>query len=277
MRNRRVFLSLIAVAAVVAATGATAQGTTPPQSCTTTNLWSVTATGPTTGPCPGSPDTCTAIAYSIPGIGALQPSTDHVATLVHADVVPFALDPPASKFANACGAGDSVTGFGIYACHEQAVRLNAGQTKNDEFRIVAKGTWVATKTTLLVKKGKSIGSCTIVGLGPQPTPTVAPVTEVLTHAGCAVQFTLDGATGSVLSAALVPELSDKPLCEPNPPNRNDCCSLLIDDVQNLEITLGGQLLGTGKFGNGYVQSGDASCTTRIVGGRVYTFGSPCPQ
>ncbi len=272
----KAFLSCCLLAGVLLASAvAMAQGTAPDTSCTTTNGWSITAAGPTSGPCSaGSPDTCTTITYAIPGIGVLQPSADHVATLVHVDVVPFMLQPAASKFAPACGVGDTTTDFGIYACHEQPVRLNAGGTKNDQFSVTAQGTWLPIKTTVLVKKGKSIGSCELVGLGPQPTPVVAPVTEVLTHAGCAVQFTLDGVTGAVVSAALLP--GPKPSCGSGGPS-SSCCSLLVNDVGELQITLGNQTLGFANFGNGYVESGTASCTTKIVGGKVYTFGSPCPQ
>jgi hypothetical protein len=36
-------------------------------------------------------------------------------------------------------------------------------------------------------------------------------------------------------------------------------------------------VGVPKFGDGYVSSGTNSCMTRIIGGRVYSWGAPCPD
>ena len=55
----------------------------------------------------------------------------------------------------------------------------------------------------------------------------------------------------------------------------------MSSPQDLELTLkvGATAisLGEGQFGEGYVSSGTNSCTTRIIGGRVYTWGNPCPD
>jgi hypothetical protein len=51
---------------------------------------------------------------------------------------------------------------------------------------------------------------------------------------------------------------------------------MVNTVDKLKVTLDGVDLGSGQFGSGYVSSGSASCTTRIIGGRLYTWGSPCP-
>jgi hypothetical protein len=64
------------------------------------------------------------------------------------------------------------------------------------------------------------------------------------------------------------------------------CSLHQTSVENLKLEVsdpaicGGDpscTLGAGKFGEGYVHSGSNSCTTRIIGGRMYSWGSPCPE
>jgi hypothetical protein len=101
--------------------------------------------------------------------------------------------------------------------------------------------------------------------------------ETVNFKGCAVTFVYDVLTGSVLSAALDPAQSTKPAC-PAGVNNDQCCAFNGgEDVSHLELTLNGQPLGSGQFGEGYVSSGTNSCTTRVIGGRVYTWGSPCPQ
>jgi hypothetical protein len=50
-------------------------------------------------------------------------------------------------------------------------------------------------------------------------------------------------------------------------------------VTDLEVRLKddkGTTLGKGKFGDGYISTGGDSCTTRVIGGKVYTWGTPCP-
>jgi hypothetical protein len=89
-----------------------------------------------------------------------------------------------------------------------------------------------------------------------------------------VEFTLDKFGGNVLSAKLT-DASIQAGCQS--PDMAPDGTLNPKSVEGLQLTLDGDDLGTGKFGDGYIQSGEQSCTTRIVGGKVYTWGSPCPQ
>ena len=87
-----------------------------------------------------------------------------------------------------------------------------------------------------------------------------------------VEFICDAATGEVVSARLTPDSPERctsPFLEGK--------TLIPQPVTELELKLkDGRSLGKGKFGDGYISTGEESCTTRVVGGRVYTWGAPCP-
>jgi hypothetical protein len=215
------------------------------------------------GPCPvadpnqpecGSSGDYTGVMYQNTGSYA-----DHLATLVtRNNIVSVATG---NQSYDACD-GDPVTGLGKLSCHEKAVKVNpADQTT--AFWIVVDGYKQGIETSVVAKKGSCVKSFPVVGLG--LGSAVAPVTETLTHGQCAVVFTLDSASGSVLNAQLTQDSIDAG------------CNLINDSVENLEVKLGSQTLGFGQFGSGYVQTGSTSCTTRIIGGRVYSWGSPCPE
>jgi hypothetical protein len=219
------------------------------------NKWSVSVIA---GPCPVanlSSPVCvsqgpyTGIQYLIGG-----DSYSNVATLATEDVA--VLVPPPNKVEEPCD-GDPVTGLGKRSCHEQAIRIHPVA---NTFWVVVDGGKLATETSVAVKKGNCIQSYRVAGLG---VGTDAPLTERVTHGACTVEFSLDRVTGTVLSAKLTDD-------------SDESCSLLSDVVENLEIKLGGQSLGNAQFGTGTIQSGTESCTTRVVGGRVYSWGSPCP-
>jgi hypothetical protein len=230
------------------------------------------------GPCsvanPADPD-CdtpgdyTAVRYKLTGQGA-----DHVSTLVTANNSVYTAS---GNSAYAACSGDGVTGLGKYSCHEKAVRFNPALYKQgnslvtgDRFLwVVVAGNKQPIQTSIAVKKGSCVQSYSVIGLG-LDFNAVAPVTETLTHENpttqekCSVEFTLDSIGGNVLSAKLTPD------------SIQAGCNLRVDNAPDVEIKING-ILHRMKFGQGYFQSGEQSCTTRVIGGRVYSWGNPCPE
>jgi hypothetical protein len=146
-----------------------------------------------------------------------------------------------------------------------------GSTVN--FTVTVSGVRSPAPKSVVVKKGNTVKSCEIVGIGDAGTAEVAPVTEIIKEPGsdCAVEFTRDRISGRVLDAQLV--------------SANPDCTLSQTPVENLSLQVNGPFgactdatcpLGFAKFGEGYVHSGEGSCTTRVIGGRVYSWGAPCP-
>jgi hypothetical protein len=90
--------------------------------------------------------------------------------------------------------------------------------------------------------------------------------ETVVFKGCAVKLEFDLATGEVVSAALDPD------------NSKEGGTFHEDSVENLELNLPDLgFLGPGRFGNAdFISTGSDSCTTRIIGGRAYSWGDPCP-
>jgi hypothetical protein len=229
------------------------------------------------GPCPvsgASPTACepqesvtgfTGIKYRVTG------SPDYVAALVTANNVVVS----GGQSYPAC-AGDPVTDLGERSCHEKAVAFGCSQVTSD-FWIVVQGQKGAVLQSVAVKRGICIKSFAVAGLGYDLNPFQATQkVETVNFKGCAVRFQYDVVSGAVVSAALDPTQSTKPACAPGQ-NDGTCCAFNGgEDVSHLELTLNGQTLGTGQFGQGYVSSGTNSCTTRVLGGRVYTWGAPCP-
>jgi hypothetical protein len=208
----------------------------------------------------------TGIKYTNKGNGL-----DHVATLVTRNNLSVVPVTTTGSQVYTAGTGDPVTGLGKYSAHEKAVKIN-GVPANAVFWILVPGRKLPIETSIVGKKNGSscVKSMAIPGLGLDAPE--ASVTEVLRHGDCAVEFTLNAVTGTVISAKLT---DDSP----------GTCTLHQTTTDQLNLELNEPFgdcatppcpLGPGQFGNGYVQTGSASCTTRIVGGKVYTWGSPCP-
>jgi hypothetical protein len=282
MRIReKVFVSC-AVAAVVGLLAAPAAMATGSYSCSSF-VPTVTILA---GPCPvtsASPAACepvgsftgfTGIKYKVTG------NPDHAATVVTANNT--VLVPSGFQSYPAC-AGDPVTGLGKYSCHEEAVKVNPNAAAAGEFWLVVEGQKAAVLQAIALKKGTCTKSLAIAGLGFDVNPFQATQkVETVNFKGCAVDFVHDVLTGAVLSAELNVGESTKPVCSgAGPFAPGSCCSEVISsDVANLTLNLnvpGVGDLGIGQFGDGYISSGQNSCTTRVIGGRVYTWGSPCPE
>ena len=146
--------------------------------------------------------------------------------------------------------------------------------------------------SVVVKKGTKTEACAITGLGletvqvanscvsscgnfhPKQTLLKDEVFRFKTGSGiqCFAKFERDLTTGEVIS------FSADPRSDP-------ACDFLENDVAALQLLLNGIAIGAstsdpdgkGQTGDGFLSTGSDSCTTRIVNGKVYTWGSPCPQ
>jgi hypothetical protein len=226
----------------------------------------------TTGPVYPSGCDCTEITYDISG-----GKPDHVATVVASTSTDCSTQSIMNVYGDqitgnqwyAPAVGDPITGLGEWACHEEAAKVNPSDTVSS-FTIRVSGVRGSTPKSVVTKKGGKVRSCEIAGLGEISTPgTPAGLTEVLCHGECCVEFTLDVFTGAVIDAALTDD-------------SNPLCSFEVNDVDDLKLTLVDDQnnetdLGFTQFGEGFAQSGTATCITRWIGGRVITWGYPCPE
>jgi hypothetical protein len=272
VRNRA--LSIALAAALVALLAPSAAFATGYNSC---SAFQPTVTV-LAGPCPVSsanPAACeasgpyTGIKYRVSG------RPDHIATIVTANNQ--VLSVPSYQFYGAC-VGDPATGLGKNSCHERAVKINSDCYTSGEFWVVVDKAKSAVLQSIAVKKGSCVKSFAVAGFGSEVNPFVqARKTETVNFKGCAVTFEFDPITNAVLNAQLDPGQSSKPICT-GTQNDGTCCAFNGGaDISKLVLTLDGEPLGAGQIGEGYVSSGTNSCTTRIIGGRVYTWGSPCPE
>jgi hypothetical protein len=174
--------------------------------------------------------------------------------------------------------GDSSTGLGKYSCHEKAVKIDYADRQ--KFWVVVKDNKQPLMTSVVAKKYSNTYCAAVLGFGLDSV--AAPVTQILTHCTdpevsstcCSVEFTLDQIGGSALKAKFTQESLD-----------NDCSSpemkadgtILGQPIGNLELVLDGRSLGSANYGIAELNSGDTSCTTKIIGGKVYTYGKPCPK
>ena len=259
------------ILAGVLAVGAVAQADT----CQAGN-YTVSTSGPVAGA------STTSITYTISG----NPGADHVAAVVASGstncVTPSITSvvgiPGSGNQAYAPAVGDPVTGLGKMSCHDEAAKINPnGSVVN--FTITVSGVRAPAPRTVVVKKGNTIKGCEIVGIGdPAPVPDIAPVTETIKEPGsdCAVEFTLDRITGNVIHAEVVSQNPECKLTQTPVENLNLSVSGVTDCPPANVLQDGSCSLGPAKFGEGYVHSGSASCTTRIIGGKLYSWGAPCP-
>ena len=270
MRNRKAFfLGAIAAAAVLlAGTVVMAQEPTPLTACTTRNETTFTVTsGPSFVSCqgPGGVTQCTEIEYEV------STSRFEVFALEGKGVVevlgggePFIAEP--------C---EGVDGFGLGACHQQAIRTFTDEGRR--FKIVVAGERRPGPSSVAVNLGDGVFfPCEILGIGIENTRNpeqVTQTTETVDFKGCVVEFTRDATTSEVVRAQLTEDSPEG--CES--PFLDQGRILRPQPVADLEIKLkDGRTLGRGKFGDGYISTGEESCTTRVIGGKVYTWGKPCP-
>ena len=272
MRNR-VTLSFVAVVALAATTALAAP---PPLSCGVSTpwqqgqqgLWTVTASGPTTN------GGRTEITYTVKPLTAQQP--DHIGVL--------ALDGPSLAVAGTTGyqiaaacVGDSLTGLGKLACHERAIRVNPAPSQTT-FIVSQSGERKLVTTSFVVRNNKYLSACVIAGLGEEqgttsgscvencggfhPFQSVRKI-ETFKFKGCEVTFEFNTETGAVVDFFAQP-VSNAPsttVCEATEGLITD---LIVDGGS---IRIGQEQV---QFGDGWINSGTGSCSTRLIGGRYYT-------
>ena len=265
MRNRKQFFSVAVAAAALLLAGTVAVAQQAPlTSCTTPNETTFTVTsGPSFVPCPEGGE-CTEIEYQVSG------SPGEVYALEGKGVVKVSPGGEGTTIGLPC---EGVNGFGEGACHEQAIRTIPDES--GKFKITLDGQRRPSPTSVAIRS-EGFEACEILGIGlensPNPEQTTQ-TTETVDFKGCVVEFTRDAATGEVVRARLTPDSPAR--CES--PFLGKGGILNPQPVTELEIRLkDGPSLGKGKYGDGYISTGEESCTTRVVGGRVYTWGAPCP-
>jgi hypothetical protein len=221
--------------------------------------------GPDFVPC-GEGDQCTEIEYEVSGFGGLVYALEGKGVV---SVDPFDSEL-GSYLAEPCEGIDS---FGEGSCHEQAIRTFPDEGR--KFRITLEGQRRPSPTSVAIF-GEGPRACEILGIGLENSSNpeqATQTTETINFKGCVVEFTRDAKTGEVVNAQLTedsPENCTSPFLEGR--------TLRPQPVADLElrVTGDGPFLGFGKFGDGYISTGGDSCTTRVIGGKVYTWGSPCP-
>jgi hypothetical protein len=287
--SQKAFLSCIVVAGIglLAASGVRATGystsnipTPAPSplqpSCSvpgTAGGYTITVSdGPSFVSCSSPSGQCTEIEYEVSG-----GTPEHVAA-VQGIGIQYVIAPSGNQWYPPC-VGDPVTGLGKNSCHEQAAKFNPTSSVK-KFRIGLDGQRKPGPTTVATKKGSKIGACRIQGIGLEgvasPFQSTA-AADCQNFKGCVVCFSKDPATGEVVDAYLDLDLSPKLGCNEVGAIEGDCCSDLIKkNASQLAFFLDDVPLGSVQVGDGYASSGTASCTTRFIGGKVYTWGSPCP-
>jgi len=217
------------------------------------------SSGPTFVPCKSGQ--CTEIEYKV----SLSPEV--VYALEGTGVVEV------SNGGTAFAPCDGVGSFGKGSCHEQAVRT--APDDSGKFKITLAGQRLPSPTSVAISTDPP-QACEILGLGLENSPSpdqTTQTTERVDFKGCVVEFTRDASTGEVVSAVLTRDSPDN--C--NAPFLGPGREVIPQPVTDLEVKLeDGTSLGKGKFGEGYISTGSNSCTTRVIGGKVYTWGSPCP-
>jgi hypothetical protein len=283
--------------AAVALLAAPASAQEPPRTCTTgeaqfggDSWWTISvAQGfPREVECDGSLDEsvgggCTAVQYTI----SSSQGASHVAILAQA--LGGDADGPSVKYAGSSQStdgvniferceGDNVTGLGYRVCHEQAIRYNPSGAKNDTFYYVVDGNRQDSVTTVLATKGNKTGSCTILGVGDlfeeeeQLGPCVASCgnfdpnqtivkEEVLDIKGCRAKFVFNTLNGQLIDFI----------------DLDGTCDYVEYDITDFDFVVNGNSIGEGLFGEGLFSAGSGTCSCRVIGGRVYCWGKPCPD
>ncbi len=249
-RNRALLLAL----ALALTTALPSFASDAPLTCTTGGgaNWTVTVNGPAPVSCAGG-EACTEIDYNITPNKGLQP--DHVAILVEHDIE--VVPQEGATVYSACQ-GDSVTLLGFRDCSSQTVRLNR-DAFTGFYELVGKGNTAPIGASVVVKKGKIVEQCRIASLGRESFDVNAQVTtnQEINFKGCIVNIPTDPTTGEGGPATI------------SGPN----CVFVAnaEPVSTGELLVNGQSVGILSFGNGALSSGTASCTTKVINRKIYTW------
>ena len=253
-------LSVVALMVLLITVPAAASSTIPFE-CTTDGggNWTISATQPhavTIDNPDGTTSLGTEIEYKVTSNYGLSP--DHVLVLAGygVDVV----IPEARNVYEPCVGDTGTTYLGIHDCSSIAVRMN----KNNDtqtFELAVLGDEDPTNSSIVVKKGKVIEECRIASLGKRddtfdPHAQVTAAQEI-TFKGCTVTIPTDTSTGEGGVATIT----------------GDNCVFVAnaEPVSVGELVVNGQSVGTLTFGDGSLSSGTASCTTKVISRRIYTW------
>ena len=255
-----------AVLVALAAIGAAGQAfAAEPLVCTTsdaypdgkgTGKWTISATEPFAVECLGTGEPCTRMDYEVTGSGS-----DHVVIQVAADVE---VEQPDERFVSGSCDADTTTGLGGQ-CHMQTVRLNSDKNQTT-FSLVVRGKKLPVASTVYVKKGRTVERCRIASLGADPIAPLDPFQSVaesttIAFKDCKVTIprsTADGTPGIATFA------------EGSHP---DCAFVANSEpLENLSLQVNGQAVGLTRFSTDFeAGSGEGSCSTQVIRGRVYSF------
>jgi hypothetical protein len=249
-RQHRTAILATAFTLLAAATAATATDT--PTTCTTNGgaNWRVTATGPLAAPCPPLVGgECSEIRYLVTPLKGK--TADHVAVLADHSMEVVVGD--SRNLFPECD-GDNVTGIGIRDCSNQAVRMNK-EADTGTFDLVVKGAAGLIGKSIVIKKGTTIEECRIASLGPTTCNPKAQqaAKETFTFDDCVVEIELDPCTGEPGVATVV----------------SGDCAIDSGPIESLQIVINGTTQNV-TVGDGWISSGENSCTTTLFGGKKYT-------
>jgi len=227
-----------------------------PLQCTTDGAgnWRIVAVGPFATTCAGGSE-CTAIEYDIIPTKGVQP--DHVAILADHDV---AVVLPESRNVSAPCVGDTVTLLGTRDCSRQAVRINR-DAETGFFEMVGGGQLGPIGSSIVVKKGKTIEQCRIASLGGLPAKfdpnAQVSTSQSLNFKGCTLTIPTDPVTGEGGMATI----------------QGDGCAILANGrpINAGELLVDGVSVGNLTYGEGGFSSGVASCTTKVISRKLYTW------
>jgi hypothetical protein len=279
--SQKAFLScaLVAAAGLMAAPEAAATGGCPTWTVTYQGPCAVSSSTPSACLPAGTDGPFTAVRYSISGS-----HISNVATLVTVNNLGNISVVPSTgvSIAKPCF-GDSSTNLGKNSCHEIAVRINPNAS-TWSFWVVVPGRKQSVPTSIAVKTGACTKAYLVPGLGFDTNAfALAQKKETINFKGCAYDFAYDSLTNDVVSTDFNEDQSTKPLCGLSDPPGSCCSQLISTTIDKLKLMLDADVcevppcdLGLPKFGDGYVSSGEDSCTTRVIGGKLYSWGSPCP-
>jgi hypothetical protein len=284
MRARERRYAAFLTAATLFTTATLASATDVPYECNTNGTpanWSVVVDGPFSITCPTlAGGECTELEYVVTPLRGRLP--DHTAILVDHELDLITFD---SQTAYPPCDGDNLTNLGIRDCSNQAVRLNKEADKA-YLRVIAEGEAVAVGRSIVVKKGSVVEECRIASLAPPPVPYCDPkaqqnAKETFQFEDCIIEIPLDPCTG-----------------EPGEPSviSGDCATDSAP-IGTLQLVLNGGVTQNVTIGDGWISSGENSCTTRMFNGTSYTTctcadasdcavkkkdgsplcGSPCPR
>ena len=231
-------------------------------------------------PCDAPGGLCTEIEYEVTPASVHRKRTRQVFVLEGVGV--WSVLPKGARWYAPCEGipSEHESGFGGDSCHEQAIEVDVGRGVT-RFEVVLAGLRHSSPTSMAGLRDEhdrddGLEACTILGLGLEGGPDAFQVTlrtETIDFKGCEVEFTRDPVTGEVQKARLLTETSDSG--EPcQSPTLRDDGTIDPRPAGGVEVILGAVNLGVGRFGDGYISTGTESCTTRVIGGRVYTWGAP---